>query len=375
MRCVNINVEFLYALPNPICGCATLTTNDESLFFFPNYTRDIITLILKKEWLIHNFNCKNKVEAYNPTSYLYNKKFDNWKYTLILDTNIYDFLLKSVKKSSESEQCKTAIALLVFCQLSSIEIDASFAVHEKLKEDNLDEIIQDLELFYKLNNSDTNELTDYALGKSVKIELNNEIKFNHDEIRNKLIRCEKPDEWESLYLMILKITVIYMDDSSRKMKLSYFIDWLLQDFRMGLPAIVYALLLFGKSPVSKMMKYKNTESRDKKIQSLNNMTWDLFIIKDFFKKWTGKQEREEFIFASDDKAFSKILNLAVQVQMNGNFEPCKSYLNELEFKKLTDLLNEENHPKDRVYKSHNWNSNYRDKLILECKNKLGISHA
>ncbi len=342
---------------------------------FPYYTKNIIELISKKQWLIHNFNNTNEIELYNPSSYLCKKVIDSWKYTLVLDTNIYDFLLKSIKKSNESEQSKMAIALLVFCQLSDIEIDASFAVHEKLKEDNLDEIIQDLELFYKLNNSDTNELADYALGKSVKIELNNEIKFNHDEIRNKLIRCEKPDEWESLYLMILKITVIYMDDSvSKKMKLSYFIDWLLQDFRMGLPAIVYALLLFGKSPVSRMMKYKNSDSRDKKIQSLNNMTWDLFIIKGFFKKWTGKQEIEEFIFASDDKAFSKILNLAVQTQMNGNFEPCKSYLNELDFKKVTNLLNEENRPKDRVYNSPSWNSNYRDELILECKNKLGISH-
>jgi hypothetical protein len=340
---------------------------------FPLYTKDILELLLsEKQWLIHNFNCKNPMELYTPESYLYNKEMDNWKYILILDTNIYDFLLKSIKKSNE--KCRQAIALLIFCQLAEIEIDPALAVSERLRKDNLNEVIQDVKLFYKLNNSNPAILADYALGKTKTIELL-EIEFDYDEIKNKLLSYKKPDELESLYLMILKITVIHIDKSI-KMKLCYFIDWLIQDFRLGLPAVMYALFLF-KKPVSKMMKYKIGVSREENIKNINNMTWDLFIIRDFFKKWTEKKERTEFIFASDDNAFSEILNLAIQVQMNFSFEPCKSYFNlsEYEFDKLTVLINEKNRPKNRAYNSPDWGYDYRKALILECEKILSISDA
>jgi hypothetical protein len=348
-----------------------------TLSWLPCYVKDIISILSKEEWLAHNFNLEDINILYAPHVYLSAKEIYNRKYTLVLDTNIYDYLLKSVKHNSPKEPHRKAIALLAFCQLSEIEIEPLFSVLERLKEDNLDDVLEDLDLFNKLNNSDTISLADYALGKSEYIELNSELYFSYEKIKEELTQYKKRDEWKSLYLMILKVADIHSNASiAPKNKLSIYLDWLIRDFRLGVPGIVYALVLFGKRPLAKMMKYKASDSRCEKLKNINNMVWDLFVIRYFFIKWQEKNEHEEFIFASADKPLREVLSLAIQVYKQNNPEPCRSYVNESDFKKIEKLFDTANNNADRIYKNPDWTANdrynHREALILEHENRLGI---
>ena len=302
----------LYTLPKFLGG--------HFLFWFPGFVKNIISLFSNENWLVHNLNLDNESSLYSPEVYLSNKKIYNRKYTLIIDTNIYDFLLKNVKRQSPNLLHRKALALLIFCQLSEIEIDPFFSVLERLKDDNVDDVLQDLYLFQKLNNSDANILAKYATGSSVTLELNNEVYFSYATTREKLIHYKKRDEWKSLYLMILKIVEIYSDNTiTYNNKLCFYTDWLVKEFRLGVPCIVFASVLFGKKPLHKMMKYKNSDNRDEKIKKIKNMTWDLFILRYFFIKWQEKKENEEFIFASSDKAFRELLRLTIQIYQQKSF--------------------------------------------------------
>lgn len=304
---------------------------------------------------------------------MYNKIIDKWKYSIVLDTNIYDFLLKSLKKENANEQCRRAVALLVFCQLSQIEVDPALAVQEKLNTHNLEETIKDLEMFHNLNNAESNMIANYALGKSKRLNIQYTTNFNYKETKEKLLLYEKPDEWNSIYLMILKIASIYSDNSIQfQNRITIFLEWSISEFRLVLPSVIYALILFGKKPASKMMKYKRDDTSEQKSKCLVNMTWDLFHIKDFFLKWSKKREGEEYIFASDDKVFGKILYLAIQVQLNGNLETLRPYLEDFDFKNSTKLLMVNNPSINRVYGTSEWTSKYRENKILEYEHKLGL---
>ncbi len=236
---------------------------------------------------MHNFNTNKKDEICNPSNYLHNAEFMGTKYTLILDLNIYQFLLNSVKKDCPKKNFRDAVALLVFCQITNIDIDPTFAVYEKVNYDhsNLDEALPDLELFNKINNSDMDELAKYALDFTDGFNVNTSVTMDYDHKRENLMRYKRLTDWDSLYLMILSIVDIKHDNSiPADKKLSAFLDWVICDFRKSLVATIYALVLFGKRPIKRMMKYKSSQDRNERRSALWNMTWDLIYYEPVFQK-------------------------------------------------------------------------------------------
>lgn len=347
------------------------------LIYQPNNIKKISLLVSDENWLFHSF--KDGSNTYNASNYLLSKKINNRKYTIVLDTNIYDFLLKSLKKPG-NPKLRCAVALLVFCQLSEIQIDPFFATQEKLKNDDIEKILDDLALFNKINNAESITLMHYALGVSDRIYPNENAVLSRDLLKQEVLSYRKSGEWKSLYLMILKIVDIKFDESiPDSKKLSTYLNWLVDEFRMGVPGIIYALVFFGGKPVRNMMKYKPSDAASDKSKSINNMTWDLFIIRNFFKKWENKREDEEFIFASDDKAFGKILLLSIRVYKERSFESCRGlgHINSHNLTRLNNLFNQAVISENRAYRNPNLNcedrASYRDNLILEHERRLGMN--
>lgn len=346
---------------------------NQVFYALPWYFEEISSRLSDKNWLVHSFKENDDSEIYNPSNYLYNAEFDNTKYFLTLDLNIYQFLLNIVKKSEPKERFRDAAALLVFCQISNIEIDPTFSVYEKVNYDkcNLADALSDLELFHNINNGDMEELAKYALGYSDSVLIKDLNNIDCEEVGNSLMKYEKLKEWDSLYLMVLSITDINMNDSiPRNRKLDVFIDWVISEFRMSLVAIVYAIVLFGKRPIKRMMKYSKSHAIEKRRQSISNMTWDLYIMNQFFRRWTRKSENEEFLFASDDKAFGSLLRAAIEIQKTDNFEPIKSFLSPLEYSSAVRILEVDRTSESRAYNSEEWGSEYRARLINKYESKL-----
>ena len=100
------------------------------------------------------------------------------------------------------------------------------------------------------------------------------------------------------------------------------------------------------------------------------MTWDLYIMNQFFRKWVGKEDADEFFFASDDKAFCELLRSAIKVQQVGDFSPLTQYLSKSGYEVAEDFLKLDESSVERVYKTKEWGPEYREKLIKSYEEKL-----
>lgn len=347
----------------------------ELLIALPNYADDIFAIIAKRDWLIHNFGMGDSLNLYNPANYLYNQKFDGVSYQAVFDLNIFQFLVSCTKKSKPNKDYRAAAALLVFCQMSHIKIEPCYAIYERLNynAENLDEALTELQLFRSLDNGDMDKLAMYALGATDFIKTNIQTALHRNDLGQKLLQHQKLTEWDSLYLVVLAIIRAHIDKSvPASQKLVFFIDWIIKNFRLSLPGVMYAVRLFGKQPLGKMMKYKVGENGHQKRSAAFNMTWDLYLMSRFFKYWTEKDASCETIFVSDDKALQSVLRLSIDVQRAGGLEPIAQHLDSRVFASVHDLLQNSGSRVDRIYGTNRWSAEYRFTLISELEHKLFI---
>ena len=339
---------------------------------FPPYIFEVIDSFKKRNWLIHNYDLEVREEIYNPANYIINVEDEGVTYNLLLDLNIYQFLINSVKKEQPKEIYRDAVALLAFCQFSDIEIDPRYAVYEKMNYDqsNLDEALQELELFKQIDNADNEILARYALGCSDSIELNTLQKINREQTKQKLLK-NRLNYWDYFYLTMLSMININIDESiTPDKKLETFLNWLISDLIMSLVIAVYAIVFFGKKPIRGMMKFNKSRDPQERRKAVCNMTWDLYMMDQFFKKLKDKTPQEEFLFASDDKAFLELLSLAIKVQKKFNFEPLNPYLTDAGYAVVQDYFYNDGESEERVCKSQRWGAEYCEQLKLDFENKL-----
>lgn len=139
---------------------------------------------------------------------------------------------------------------------------------------------------------------------------------------------------------------------------------------MSLVCTIYAMVLFGKKPLKKMMKYNSRQNSTERKKALWNMTWDLYMMNQFFKRWIGKDESDEFIFASDDKAFCELLRSAIKVQQRNDFSALIPFLTNSGYEQAKNFLNLDMSNVDRVYTSDDWSPEYRNGMIGLYEEKL-----
>ena len=119
-----------------------------------------------------------------------------------------------------------------------------------------------------------------------------------------------------------------------------------------------------------MMKYKKSQEIHKNHHSLWNMTWDLYIMSQFFRMWTDKKEKQEFLFASDDNAFCELLRSTIEVQKQENFLPLKPYLTDSAYEEAQKYHEMNLSTVERAYQSDDWGTQYRKEFISKYENKL-----
>ena len=157
---------------------------------------------------------------------------------------------------------------------------------------------------------------------------------------------------------------------TNKDKMKLFISWMVKDFRLSLVSIVYAIFLFSSIRMKKMVKFKRKDGPQLRRQQLKNMTWDLYFANNFFRKWTKKDEKEEYLLATDDKLVKEVLKKAIGVQKEQDLGILSEYLHKNELYLLKQVLFTINNVKDRVYNSEKWSLEYRDELIAEKEGLL-----
>lgn len=328
-------------------------------------------ILIRKNWIVSAFDVDEK-DLYNPANYVCNEKVEGTDYKLILDRNLFSFIISAARKPRPKQIYRDAIALIVFSQIANIMIEPNMAVYEKINLDrnNADEAVDELNIFYGIDNTNSDTLMDYAIGVSNAISPLPMKDFVSNDIKNQLIKHKWLAEWKSLYLIALNLVCISEGKDNSKEKLKQFISWMVEDFRLSLVSIVYAIFLFSSIRKKKMIKFKREDSISIRQQQLNNMTWDLFFANNFFRKWVDKNAAEEFLVATDDKLVQEILEKAIIIQKEGKIDTLEKYLHPNEKPILEVISNTINNTTNRMFNSDKWSLEYRDELIKEKESFL-----
>lgn len=346
----------------------------EKLYYLPQYIIPIIKKLIDKNWLVHNFPNINDEKIYSPVDFLENEDIE---YTVYLDVNIYQYILNSVKKSFVKNEFQEALALLVFCKTSSIELSPSLAVYEKVNylhnDEHLEEIIEDLNLFEILNNTNPDVFIPYIFGQSNNLNIYNDVLINKNEVKEKIIKYDFLKEWKSMYLMIMVICKISENTTMNRNKmLISFLEWMVKEYRQSFIVTIYACIFFGKKPLGKMMKYKPKDDSLNKRKNIENMTWDLYMLNRYLRIWAEGDSNKEYMFASADKVFNELLRISIGCQNDNSFDKVKMHLDKITFEHVNSITTNPEQFTDRVYLSGNWSIEYRNKLINEYEEKLKI---
>jgi hypothetical protein len=344
----------------------------------PPYTPNIIEYLKTKDYLIHNLNCTDE-HIYDLISFIKGKMIEKRKYTILLDLNVYEYLMSGIRKGKKNPYHLWAISLLIYCQIAEIEIDPKYAIYEKIKYDKtkVDEVKNDLALFHNLNNQNTDTLAEYLLTDKEQLEIIDIVEYNDVNLVNWHNKFTRLIEWDSLYVHILAITsILIKNPNGKELNLKEYLDWSINDFRLSNGGIAFASVLFAiKFPNSKdrkgLMKYKKTDPIEKRKNDLINMTWDLYFIVQFFRQWTGKKENEEYLFASADTALKTVLRLAIKVQNEQSFSCFKEFLSSETVDEIENIEIKASKILNRIYKSDDkWTPEYRASLIEQFENEL-----
>ncbi|WP_226646046.1 hypothetical protein [Microbulbifer variabilis] len=352
----------------------------QALYTYPSHLEEIIGNLMDRDWLVHNFDSVDDLDTYNFASYLYNKQVNGVTYTIYLDLNIYQFIVNAFKKSKPRKEFRDAIGLVVFCQFAEIELDPTYAVYEKInyRSDNelLNEVISDLELFHRINNTNNSSLLEFALGYIDAINPMASYTMNSTVTKKNLTKYSRLREWNSLYLIVLY--VIYtsqLQNLSRLDKLKKVVEWMIAEFRLSLVGITFAAIYFSETPMKRMMKYKVTDDPCSKQRSAFNMTWDIYNLNRYFRMWTERDPEQEGMFASGDKVFNAVLRKSIKVQQADCLDSFKDFLPQDIVCYIEKIASQPSEHFERAYESQSWSPSYRSELIRKYESLTGIEHS
>lgn len=346
---------------------------NELLVTLPGYYDKIVGRLLRADWLIHNFRLQDPAELYNPANYLYNIEFENKEYRALLDLNILQYTVNCVKKDATHEAYRDACALLVFCRAAEIQIEPSPAIYERINynAENLDEALYELALLRALDNADVEQLAQYALGDIKALKGISPFEIDREMLSTQLTQYRRLTHWDSIYLLVLKAVATFWNPNIKHHnKLEHYLDWMIREFRMSLPCIVYAVRLLGHNPLPKMMKFKMNADEHSKRTAIYNMTWDLYHINHFFKNWIDPDKEWEEMFFTQDQMLRSLFKLTISVQYREDISPLLSNLTSSQAAACRSLFENCYSRDDRVYYTEAWSPEYREKLIMKLEGDL-----
>ncbi len=336
----------------------------------------VIDTLIEHNWLVSNHSLDTK-ERYNPVNYLYNNEVHDVGYKIFLDRNIFCYILSAYKKEKKQKIHRDIIGLVAFCQYSKITFDLSFALYEKTncKKELLNEAFSELELFWRIDDSaNPQSLIDFSNGLQNDFEINKEKALDHQfqQINKWFEKYSKLKEWDSLYLIILKMTdILIFEKKSDNEKFRILMTWLHCKYRYSQVIIVYSMFLFGKKRLKGMMKYRLEDDKKKKMEQIVNMTWDVYIMNSYFRCLQEKTDSEEYLVASNDNVLKTVLKASLAVQNAFSFNSMKQYLHKSNHEMIDILESIKNSGMKREFNGKGFtNENQRADLINEHEKKL-----
>lgn len=349
----------------------------ELFLTLPSYFVEVAKRLRKCDWLIHNFPDCGTDDIYNPALYIYGQELERTRYIACIDLNIMQYAVNLVKKRNASEHHRDACAMLLFCRFANIEVESGLAVYERINHGggDIEEALDELAILRTLDNVDPDLLAAYMLGNTNSLSgLEVSGISDRDALKDGLTRYQRLIDWDSLYVLVLGLVSVHLDESlTGSCKLEHFMDWMIREFRLSLPIVVYAVRFFGKIRLRGMMKYKLSQSAAERKRAVDNMTWDLFLVDRYLKNWTNPDKAREEILFSQDRVVKELLRTAINVQYAEAIDPFCLYLNESQYLRCKELLDSASSRGDRIYLGRDWSPEYRSTLISRLEKDLGVA--
>jgi len=327
----------------------------------------VIELLIKKKWLISTFEIE-ELEHYNPVNYLVNISNHNSKYFVSLDSNIFSFIVNSFNHKNPKLIHREAIALVAFCQFAEINFDVGLPIYEYIKFDKAKqkEAYEKLELFFRIDDTPNPEtLIDYIINETKDVSGNTKKMIAwYDKYENLI-------EWDSTYLIVMKITELSLLTVANEKKFEMFMAWQHSEFRYSMIGTAYSMIMFSALRVKGMMKYKTSSTPEEKRKQINNMTWDFYFMIQFYRQLSKKTIEEQRLIATDDKVIKFLFKILVDVNNSGEIETLSKYLSKQDCKMIDIYKKSFESNVERKFKDGYFsNYNHRTELIEQLERKL-----
>lgn len=337
----------------------------------PPHMPDIIKAMIEKNWFVTIYDAGID-DIYEPSHYLYNKEVHGCTYKLVLDRNIFSYIIGSTNPNRYSENTQKAIGLILFCQFCEILIEPSLAIHEYINfmESNIDKALDEIETFRMIDNYADDPILLYFQGHIKVLPPGLTKKLNRKALKKSFIKKNWLRNWNEFYVTNLKLIEVYYSAEPVEEKLKKFVEWMSDNFQISFPAFLFAAYLFSDSRLKNMVKYKPHTSKEERISAVKNMTWDIYFIQQAREQWQTNEELDEIIFATNDKVIQKVLRSLLIVGKSGDLSSLKSDFSKKNLDTITTLYEYIKGNKKRKYKTKEWTPEYIKQVTIELEQEL-----
>lgn len=195
-----------------------------------------------------------------------------------------------------------AAQIMALCQSVDFDIEPSVAFHELAHRQGNDAALEELAWFRAADENRFREWIDIALGRTSRLAAVSPKVEPFADLAAPLHR------WERNYAVALKIGSLELSPRSRIAKARTLIEWMISDFIVAGPAVMFAsMYLSPRAAKARMMKQLRSEARDRALAGIRNAAWDITYLSEFVRRIkSADYDSQRFVLATGDRTLAEL---------------------------------------------------------------------
>lgn len=198
-----------------------------------------------------------------------------------------------------------AINLMAFAQAMNLDIEPGLAFHELAHRQGNHAAQGELSWFRAADRGAATKWIDVAMRRTTKVDLGPVAPLESHDMAEPLMR------WTRNYIAALKIAQLALEGGKALDSMMALLDWMIEDFILAGPAVMYAARYFGSRINSRgMLKALRADNRERAILGAQNAAWDITYLSEF-GRLSGLRDsiNRQYIFATADRALCDIASI------------------------------------------------------------------
>lgn len=236
---------------------------------------------------------------------LVSEHIDGFEIVVLPDRNVASRMARIAREGEprlRDPATDVAILLMAFAQATNIDIDPGVAFHELAHHTGGGGALDELTWFRTADSANVMQWIDLALGRCASVDLGAAAPPEEHDV------SAPPARWERNYIVALKIYELELLGGSPVKRIETLLDWMVEDFILAGPAVLYAARAFATlDRRSGMMKGIRSADREKTLKGVKNAAWDITYLSEFVRRIPiGEAEKRRYILATADRALADV---------------------------------------------------------------------